>query len=174
MSLLSRDSDDSRQGGDISEHPANLFSILVFFVGFVTLLSSCAKRSDPGRAAEELVDAFVAADVKRAQSVTVPEQWKRIERWMAERQPFKCRGVSADKWDSPRMTGGGSSDAAQSEWNYGLTYQCPSNDTPYCLSIEDILVKKTADGWVVYDWGAIREAYDYGYRCSEMPPLEEP
>jgi len=114
--------------------------------------------------ASELVDASVAADIERAKSVTVPEQWDRIEEWMEGRQPFQCRG---GKLLDPTGTGGSGYRAANSdEWEYSLTYQCASPRTPYCLEINDIRVRETEDGWKVYDWGKICEAFDYAYRCG--------
>jgi len=132
----------------------------------IVLLASCTLPPDnPGAIASELVDAFVAADIKRAKAVTVPEQWDRVEEWMEGRQVFECRG---GEWDTTGTGGPGYYDTTNNEWIYSLGYQCSSQSTPYCLDVNDIQIRKTEDGWKVYDWGTICEAYDYGYRCEEM------
>jgi len=137
---------------------------------YIVLLVSCTKHPDnpgdnPGMVAIELVDAFVAADVEGAKAMTVPEQWDRIEKWMEGRQAFKCREGA---WDTTGTGGSGYNDTTNNEWRYGLVYQCASQHMPYCLLVDDIWIRETEDGWKVYDWGTICEAYDYGYRCEEM------
>ena len=134
----------------------------------VILLASCSKHyDDPGWVAKELVEAFVAADLERAQRVTVPEQWDRVEKWMDGRQTFKCRGRGTELGDPWGASGSGHYDAAGNEWNYGFLYQCPDRYTPYCLDVSDIRVIETADGWRVAGWGRICEAPDYAYLSSE-------
>ncbi|RKY40122.1 MAG: hypothetical protein DRP85_09170 [Candidatus Makaraimicrobium thalassicum] len=131
----------------------------------IMLLTSCTKHYDnPVVLASELVDAFVDADVKKAQSITVPEQWDRIEEWMKGREPFNCRG---GEWDTTG-TGGTCYHTADNERDCSLVYQCSSERTPYCLEVNDILVKETENGWEVYDWGKICEAFDYAYKCGEL------
>jgi hypothetical protein len=131
----------------------------------VVVLVSCTRKYDrPGDAAFELVDALVAADVDRAKSVTVSEQWDRIEEWMQKREPFICQGGT---WDGTGISGSGFR-AADNEWDYGAVYQCASQRTPYCLRVNDILVRETVDGWKVYDWGSICEASDYAIGCVEL------
>ena len=119
------------------------------------VLVSCAKHYDRYGAGDALIEAFLAVDMEKAKSVTVPEQWDRIEDLMAEREQFKCRG----EWN---ITGVGLR-IADGEWSYGATYQCLS--TPHCLDINDIILKKTEDGWKVYDWWKMCEASDYGVGC---------
>ena len=125
------------------------------------VLISCAKRYDsPYDAGDTLIEAFLAADIKRAKSATVPEQWDRIEELMEGREPFKCRG----EWSID----GAALQTADDERDYGATYQCVSQLTPYCLRINDILIRETEDGWKVYDWGSMCEALDYADKCSEL------
>lgn len=146
------------------ESRRNIFFGLVLCL-CVTLLASCTKHYDsPEMVADELVYAFVDADVKRAKSVTVPEQWDRIEEWMEGREPFNCR---QEKWD---VIGGGTCyQAADSdEWDCSSDYQCPSQSTPYCLRVNDMLVRETEDGWKVYDWGSMCEAFDSSDVCSRL------
>jgi len=133
----------------------------------VSLVSCVKYPDDPGWVATELVEAFVAADTERAKSVTVSEQWGRIEEWTEGRQPFKCRGGSF--MDLTGTVGSGNYSVTGSEWtSRGLVYQCGSTQTPYCLEINDIQVRETEDGWKVYDWGKVCEAFDYAYRCGEI------
>ncbi|MCD4739056.1 MAG: hypothetical protein K8R89_07350 [Anaerolineae bacterium] len=97
---------------------------------WVMLEAACARYpDDPGWIAGELVYAFVDADVKKSQAITVPEQWDRIEEWMEGREPFNCRG---GEWDT---TGTGSScyPAADDEMDCGLVYQCASERTPFAF-----------------------------------------
>jgi hypothetical protein len=128
----------------------------------VTLMTSCTKSDSPSGVADELIYAFVTADVEGAKSVTVPGQWDRIEEWMEGREPFKCRQGS---WDGTGI-GGSCYRAAENEMNCGLVYQCASQSTPYCLLVNDILVRETEDGWKVYDWGSMCEAFDSSDVCS--------
>jgi hypothetical protein len=129
------------------------------------LLVSCAKHYDtPDGAAFGLIDAFVAADVEKAKSATVPEQWDRIDEWMQEREPFTCPGLG---WGSSGISGSGLR-IADNEWHYGAVYQCADERTPYCLLVNDILVRETEDGWKVYDWGSMCETSDYAIGCTEL------
>ena len=65
------------------------------------------------------------------------------------------------------LGGGGVYFESENEWNYGFNYQCPSQETPYCLDVNDIRLRWTQDGWQIYDFGKICEAYDYGSDCME-------
>jgi hypothetical protein len=134
---------------------------------------SCVERQedDPFYAVDELVDAFVNADAQRAKSVTIPEQWERIEKLMEGRKAFKCR---RGDWDSTGMSGVCGGDPEQGEVNCSSVYQCASQRTPFCFSVDDALVRKSEDGWKVHDWKERHEAFDYAYRCAEVPPLREP
>jgi hypothetical protein len=134
-------------------------------VGVMLLLSCTLGSRHPTWPASQLVYAFVAADVGWAEAVTVPQQWNRIEEWMAGRKAFACIGEEGD------IRGAGGScgyRAADGEWNCGFTYQCASERTPYCLAVNDIRVRETERGWRVYDWGRICEAEQYGYVCDDM------
>jgi len=132
---------------------------------YIMLLASCTKHyDDPAVVASELVYAFVDADVRKAQSLTVLEQWDRIEEQMEGREPFKCR---EGEWDTTG-TSGTCYHAADNERDCGLVYQCASERTPYCLLVNDILVRETENGWKVYDWGSICEAFNHSYRCEEL------
>ena len=154
-------------GSNDNGHIGRLSLSIILCVCVVLLLTACTTvLDDPESVATELVEAFVAADAERAKSVAVPEQWNRIEEWVEGRQPFECRG---GQWGDPTGTGGsGHCDVSSGEWSWGLVYQCPSRRTPYCLLVNDIRVKQTEDGWRVYDWGAMCEASDYAYRCSDL------
>lgn len=128
------------------------------------MMTSCCWGTEEGCAARELVEGFVAADIGRAKAVTVPEQWARIEEAMKGRQPFWChRG----DWETTG-TGAVGLGVADGEWVFSATYQCGSEETPYCLTIDDIVVRKTSDGWKVHDWGRVCEAHDYGYVCEQQ------
>lgn len=133
---------------------------------YVLLLASCSRYyRDPGDAATELVDAFVAADVERAKAVTVPEQWDRIEEWMRGRQTFVCRGGK----DLTGTAAVGVHLKGEDEWSFEATYQCVSDKTePYCLQVNDIQLRETEAGWKIYDWGKVCEANDYAYWCGEI------
>ncbi len=164
--MLKHTMDDVSSSGKLKGSSRNTLCKLALCL-CVVLLASCTKHyDDPVVLASELVDAFVDADVKKAQSITVPEQWDRIEEWMEGREPFNCRG---GEWDTTG-TGGSCYSAAdnEDEMDCGLVYQCSSERTPYCLEVNDILVKETEDGWKVYDWGKICEAFDYAYKCGEL------
>jgi hypothetical protein len=128
------------------------------------VLVSCAKRYDsPYDAGDTLIRAFLAADIEKAKSATVPEQWDRIEELMKGREPFKC----SDEWGisgSSRQT----IKDEENEWHYSATYQCVSQLTPYCLRIKDMLIRETEDGWKVYDWSSMCETSDYASGCVEL------
>lgn len=129
------------------------------------MLASCAQHTEPETIAFDFIEALVNADFERAKSLTIEEQWDRIEEWMEERQPFKCQG---GEWDTTGISGGGNYNTVDNEWNWSGVYQCTSQETPYCLRVNDILMKETGNGWKVYDWGKICEAFDYAYRCGEI------
>jgi hypothetical protein len=147
-----------------------LFALLMLCVSIVLLefrafLIPAEPPDSPGGVADVLIEAFVAANVEKAKSVTVPEQWDRIEEWMEGREPFRCRGGA---WDETGISGAGGYSAVNDEWDWSLTYQCASERTPYCLLVDDIRIRETEDGWKVYDWAAICEASGPRYRCQEM------
>ncbi|MGC8960809.1 MAG: hypothetical protein ACP5OO_13710 [Chloroflexia bacterium] len=120
----------------------------------------------PGNVADELVQAFVTADIERAKAVTVAEQWGKLESEMVGRQPFWC----PLNWGWELLPAGGSVglQITEDEWLYSGSYQCPKEEALYCLEIRDIRIVKTEKGWKVYDWGRICEAHDYEYVCSVM------
>jgi hypothetical protein len=156
------------QGGSRAvarNRPTGSLLFVLVLCAAIALLASCHKSDAPARSARELVNAFVAADAKRAKAVTVSEQWDRIDEWMKGRQPFECL---EGEWDATGTGGSGFHDTVSNEWNFGFLYQCASQRTPYCLNVDDILVKETADGWKVYDWGKICEAPELGYKCAEL------
>jgi hypothetical protein len=127
-------------------------------------LVACTKPTGPTWVAHSLVYAFLDADLQAAKAVTVPEQWDRIEVLMEGRQPFTCRGGD---WETSGIQSV-SRDISDSEMNYGLEYRCVSQTTPYCLAVDDMILKKIGDNWVVYDWGTMREAHSYIYPCGEQ------
>jgi len=124
----------------------------------------------PGDIADDLVEALVAADLEGAKMLTMPEQWDRIEGWMEGRQPFRCRGGA---WDATGVSGSGGPASVDIGWRWSLTYQCASERTPYCLLVTDILTQETEEGWRVFGWGSIYEAFDYGHKCQEMHYLQD-
>lgn len=130
----------------------------------VILLASCAgSYDDSWDTANDLLRAFVDADVDAAKRVTVPEQWARIAGWMEGREGFRCR---RGDWETTGGSTVGGSSAPEEEWEYTAVYQCGSTETPYCLAINDIVVRNTEDGWRVTDWGTVCEAFDYAHACD--------
>jgi hypothetical protein len=122
-------------------------------------------RSNPP--ADELVTAFVTADIERAKAVTAPQRWEMLTEAMKGRQPFHC---SIDGWfDEDTGIGGvGMYDERVKGWNWGLDYQCASPSARFCLAISDIVVQEIEGRPKVVSWGKICEAHDYRYKCQEM------
>ena len=127
---------------------------------------SLKQYDDPTEVARDFFDAFLTADAEFAKLLAVPQQWERIEEWMAERESFKC--IWGD-WDGTGAGGvcGGTGVAESDDWSCAYTYQCASTVTPYCFRIEDIRITETENGWKVSDWGRICEDLDLAYVCSE-------
>ncbi len=150
----------NKQHDSIAKIAATLILVII-----AIMLMSCSMLSNgPDKTAHQLVDAFITADADQAKAITTPEQWERIDEWMKGREKIVCQRTGA-------MTGISSNGLllkGEDDWGFTAGYQCDSQVTPYCLQINDILVKKTEDGWKVYDWGKVCEAPDYNYRCSEL------
>jgi hypothetical protein len=150
----------------LSARLAPVYGALIAGLIGMALLHSCNQEREPGAVANIFVEAFVQADTDRAKSVTVRAQWDRIDDWMTGRRPFKCRGSSLV--DNTGIDGVGTLLAASNEWRFSLGYQCASERTPYCLDVNDMLIRETEDGWRIIDWGAVCEADDSSYRCAEL------
>lgn len=118
----------------------------------------------PTYPANELMEAFIAADLGRAKAVTVLEQWEKLEQEMAGRQPFWCRVGWLEPIPGPVPIDGKM--IAEREWLFTYLYDCTWTPT-YCLEIRDIRVRETEGGWKVYDWGKICEG-SYEDECREM------
>ena len=41
------------------------------------------------------------------------------------------------------------------EWSMDCWYTCLHSDVVSCLSIQDIIIKRTKKGWKVHDWGKV-------------------
>jgi len=135
----------------------------VALVMVLLAVSNCVDRNDPSAVAHELVDAFVDADLERAKAVTTEELWGHLSELMAGREPVQCRrGALMESW------GGGNGVGIGDEFIWSAYYQCPSQETPYCLEITDIRIRWSQDGWQIYAFGGICEVPDYCYRCAEM------
>ena len=131
------------------------------------MLISCIDQNAPGPVADRFAYAFIDADIEKARSVAVPEQWDRIERLMAGRQPFNCRDGD---WETSGLSSVGGHTPNTEEWTYSHLYRCTSQRTPYCLAIDDIVVRRVEGRWLVHDWGKIREASSYDYPCGGSNP----
>jgi hypothetical protein len=93
-----------------------------------------------------------------AKSLTSPEQWHRVDAWMAEREAIQC-SFSLDPdhnqgWlvCSPSLDGGATSP------HCSCGFMCPYNDGFYRLSISDAELEKNEDGCLVVDWDKICES----------------
>ena len=139
-------------------------AICVSLISVLLLVSNCVNRNDASSVATEFVYALVNADRDRAEAVTTEDLWDRISEWMEGREPMPCRGAALM---DPSLGGSGLYIESENEWNYGFYYQCPSQETPYCLDVNDIRLKWTQNGWQIYDFGSICEAHDYGGDCRD-------
>jgi len=147
------------------EEVKSLFCNFVFCL-CVILLSACSRQSDdPSWIATELVYTFITADLDKAKSLTVPEQWDRIAEWMIERESFECE---VEEWEDETINSVGGYRYAHNEWISSVVYECAKPQTPYCLQINDVKLRKTEDGWKIYDWGSVCEAFDYSIRCEQL------
>lgn len=135
--------------------------VLVLVIGLYLLLKPVdVDRQDCGDVAQTFAYSLLDNNVTIAKSLATPEQWERIDTWMAKHPPFSC----PFSWD------------IESEMSYGVSivpkgdditattsfrYQCA--EEAYSLSIDDIILERTDEGWLVADWSRVCESWDWGY-----------
>ncbi len=120
-------------------------------------------RNDCGEVADAFWRALLENDSRMAKSLVIPEQWSRIDTWMAGRKAFYCNAWDLDdEWGD----GGGSQTFGEEGWQAGYTYWCwPKR---YSLSIDDIILKPTEEGCQVIQWGKVCEdrGREYTVECD--------
>jgi hypothetical protein len=95
------------------------------------------------------------ADV--AKSLTSPDQWARIDTWMAHREAIQC-SFSLDPDDNQSwLTCSSSVNAIGTTAVCSCGFTCLYNDRVYRLSISEALLEKSKDGCLVVDWDGVCE-----------------
>lgn len=120
------------------------------------LLSACTPLASPtvtgpDTIPDRFIGAFVDADADEAREVTVETQWYRLDEEMKDRQPL---GWDIGSWEGFGRTCPGYSTSAD-EWSFDCWYTCMNSDVVSCLSIQNIIVRRTEEGWQVHDWGKV-------------------
>jgi len=134
---------------------------LVLVIGLCLLLKSAhVDRQNYTDVAESFADSLVDNNITVAKSLTVPEQWSRIDAWMAKHPPFSC----PFSWDIENETSSGSGAILVPEDSaitavYHYRYQCV--EEAYSLTIDDITLRRTDEGWLVVDWSRVCESWDW-------------
>ena len=115
-------------------------------------------RQNYRQVADAFAGSFVDNDIETAKSLAIPSQWGRIDAWMATHPPFSC----PFSWDLESETTFGVGlrlTASPITATYSYNYQCYEKD--YILSIDDIVLEQTENGWVVVEWSQVCESYDW-------------
>jgi hypothetical protein len=130
----------------------------------IDLESMGPDRNDCGDVSDAFLRALLKNDSRMAKALVVPEQWSRIDTWMAGRKKFYCGGW--DVLEDEIWQGGAYRADGEDEWYADYTYTCwPKR---YSLSIDDIILKQTEEGCQVIQWGRVCESGEdgYTYKCD--------
>jgi hypothetical protein len=134
---------------------------LVLVIGLYLLLKPVdVDRQNHSDVARTFAYSLLDNNVTVAKSLATPEQWERIDAWMAKHPPFSC----PFSWDIEGETDSGSSIVPKDEditATVHFRYQCVEED--YNFSIDDIILERTDEGWLVADWSRVCESWDWGY-----------
>ena len=97
-------------------------------------------------------DALVENNVSKVKRVTAPEQWQRIETWLANEEDFECP-FEFDPNLHASQTYITSSEIGEGRRKAEYRFFCGSNAAT--LEVEGIILQKT-EGWQVTNWGQIK------------------
>jgi hypothetical protein len=105
--------------------------------------------------------------VETLRSIIDPDEWHQIEVWVDGHDAVT--NCAAPPWDLEHppwfAVGSTSTDGKTRDETLQLSLPCPEEEKYYCLKIEDIMLERTDDGWLIKDWGAIRELWQ-PYPCN--------
>lgn len=124
-------------------------------------MSCRLNRNDAGAVASAFVKYMATNNAKAAKDTVSPEQWSKIDAWMSVHQALHC---SSREWETGAGGVGGYNEESDT-WTWQISYQCVDNETLFCFSIDDIVLKRNEKGWQIVEWGAICEKRDYCYAC---------
>lgn len=138
--------------------------ILVLVYVLVDQTSSKMNRYDATSVAFSFATALRENNAAGAKSLTDLEQWHRIEDWMFERKQFECVFSWRLSFDpdnnevflvcSPTFP----SPAQEITCGYGYMTVCANGR--YRVSISELQMVETEQGWQVINWGKICESID--------------
>lgn len=132
---------------------------LVLLIGLYLLLKPAAvDRQDYGDVARAFADSLLDNNVRVAKSLTTPEQWGRINAWIANHPPFSC----PFSWDIDNERSHGTSlvpKDGELTAVYHHRYQCAEEG--YSLTVGDIILERKNEGWLVVEWSRVCESWDW-------------
>ena len=97
--------------------------------------------------------AFIEADAEQAKRVTISSQWDRIDELAKRLRPMEWP-VSRKGWEDAGTSCVGRV-ISEDEEIVSCFYACESSGVVYCFHVEDIVLKRTGEGWKVHDWGFV-------------------
>lgn len=98
-------------------------------------------------------------DEKILRSIVSSSQWKRIETWLDDHKPTNCH-LFSDRF-GPTSTGAWIN---EKKWIQSTSFNCftEKDSDIYCFSIDNMVVEKTNNRWIVTDWGDIFDSTTEG------------
>ena len=106
---------------------------------------------DADDVARKLTVAFIEADAEQAKRVTIPSEWDRIDELVERLRPMEWP-IRRKGWVET-MEGCVGHSTSDDQWTIDCYYQCERSGVIYDFIVEDIVVRRTEEGWKVYDWG---------------------
>ena len=117
-------------------------------------------REDSGIVVYGFVEAMMQNQVEKAKALVAEDQLQRVEQWMSNHLAVHC---SPSILDGPISYGGGSEyldgGILKSDYQYTIALPCPDMSTYYCLSVNNIELQQTKNGWQIVDWGEVTEFF---------------
>lgn len=116
------------------------------------------------RMADQFASALQANQSDAVKALIAPEQWDRIDRWMANRSGYTCpNGI--------RFRGQLLVQAGETWRVDGLRYECYA--PPYTLAVWTIRFEARPEGWVIANWRGISENINHNWNSVCMSDGEE-
>ena len=98
-------------------------------------------------------DALMQNNSKLAHRLSAPSQWQRIDEWMESHKPLNCP-ISWDFDENPGVSVAGLSDEERAHVSY---FQICSVDQYFEFEIEEIMLERQNNRWLVVDWSKVQE-----------------
>ena len=100
-------------------------------------------------------------DIDKAKSLATRSQWKRIDSWVESHKTFHCPFPFSLDLDEYPTGGGGGIVPSDEDTITSIAYYYKCGSEPYNFSINEIVLERTSEGWIVTDWSYIDESFDW-------------